>query len=98
MKEFVAQCGKCHHPMTFPVSKQGAHINCPECGHLQRVGRAKDVAFFWGGTLGCYGTLALLLAVGVVWGLVVSNPVLWISSAVLLVVLTVVLLIVLAAS
>ena len=98
MRDFEATCEKCHQRMLFPASKQGAHVNCTNCGHLQRVGRAQDIAFFWGGTLGCYGILALLLGAGVVIGLALSNPALWMTTAVLLVTLTVVLLIVLASS
>lgn len=98
MDVFQAHCDACGHPFELPQSKQGAHVNCPACGKLQQVGRAADVALFWGGTLGCYGLLALICLTGVVVGVLQGMPGLWVSAAVIWGVLTIIGLIVIAAS
>ena len=89
MESFHPRCKACGHQFSLPQSKQGAHVNCPACGELQSVGRAADVAWFWIGTIGCYGVLALICASAIVIGLSLGLPGLWITAAVVWGILTI---------
>lgn len=73
-------------------------MNCPRCEQLQSVGRAADVAWFWGLTLGVYGVLAFICLTAAVIGVTQQMPALWISTAAIWVVLTIALLIFIASS
>jgi len=98
MTTFTANCRECGIEMVLPSSKQGATVNCPLCKTLQTVGRGADVAWFFGGVFGCYGTLMVGFGIGLGLGLANGILPLSITMGVLLVLSTIVLGIVLVCS
>jgi hypothetical protein len=98
MTTFTANCNECGVEMVFPSSKQGATVNCPLCQTLQTVGRAADVAWFFGVVFGCYGILMIGFGIGLGLGLANGIVPLSITMALLLVLSTIVLALVLVCS